>query len=211
MYPLSTLIINNFTRMKKIILILLYQGLNVNAQHSTTKYEYHWAIIHPIAAIKIKKQLPKALEIYKLIEKQNVLDTFSFGGKLDAFRHSFVMAYLSRSTSIDKLRKLGIAHEKGNKLNFYKNKLEYTERADSLACEMDLRNNELGFIIGISNKKASDEELKQIIISEIKNGKAWYLKRNTNYQYLTCNEEPINLFDYKSIWYIPKCLIKTNE
>lgn len=36
---------------------------------------------------------------------------------------------------------------------------------------MDLRNNELGFIIGISNKKASDEELKQIIISEIKMAK----------------------------------------
>ena len=159
--------------MKKWFLILLFFGLRTHAQHSISNYEYRWAVWHPFAAMKIKKQLPKALEIYKSVEQQKILDTLTFGGKLDAFRHSFTMAYLARSIRIKKLRKLGIAHEKGNKKGFYKNQLELTERADSLACEMDLRNNELGFLIGCLNKKATDEELKQLIISEIKNGKAW--------------------------------------
>ncbi len=197
--------------MKKWLLILLLFNLRIHAQHSISKYEYRWAVWHPFAALKIKQQLPKAFEIYKVIEKQRVIDTLTFGGKLDAFRHLYSMAYLARSIGTKKLRKLGIAHEKGNKKGFYNNQLEFTERADSLACEMDLRNNELGSLIGITNKKATNEELKQLILSEIKNGNAWYLKRNLKNEYLTCDNQSINLLDYKGIWSIPKCLIKTNE
>ena len=197
--------------MKFWLFILLFLGLQAYSQHAISKYEYLWAINHPFAATKIKKQLPKALAIYKTIEKQKTLDTLTFGGKLDAFRHSFTMAYLARSVRTNLLRKLGIAHEKGNKKGFYKNQLELTERADSLACEMDLRNNELGFLIGSANKKMTDEELKQLIVLEIKNGKAWYLKRNKKNEYLTCDNQPIHLPDYKGIWSIPKCLIRTNE
>lgn len=197
--------------MKYWLLILLFFSLQAYPQHAISKYEYRWAAWHPFTALKIKKQLPKALAIYKSIEQQKTLDTLTFGGKLDAFRHSFTMAYLARSISTKKLKKLGIAHEKGNKKGFYNNQLEFTERADSLACEMDLRNNELGFLIGSNNKKATNEELKQLIISEIKNGKAWYLKRNKKNEYLTCDNQTIDLPDYKGIWSVPKCLIKTNE
>lgn len=197
--------------MKYWLLILLFFGLQAYSQHSISKYEYRWALWHPFAALKIKKQLPKALAIYKSIEQQKKLDTLTFGGKLDAFRHSFTMAYLARSIKTKKLRKLGIAHEKGNKRGFYKNQLELTERADSLACEMDLRNNELGFLIGSVNKKVTDEVLKQLILSEIKNGEAWYLKRNKKNEYLTCDNQIIHLPDYKGIWSVPKCLIKTDE
>jgi hypothetical protein len=197
--------------MKYWLLILLFFGLQAYSQHSISKYEYRWALWHPFAALKIKKQLPKALAIYKSIEQQKKLDTLTFGGKLDAFRHSFTMAYLARSIKTKKLRKLGIAHEKGNKRGFYKNQLELTERADSLACEMDLRNNELGFLIGSVNKKVTDEVLKQLILSEIKNGEAWYLKRNKKNEYLTCDNQIIHLLDYKGIWSVPKCLIKTDE
>lgn len=185
--------------------------LKVLAQHSITKYEYRWAFFHPFAAFKIKKKLPEAMLVYKDVERKKVLDTLAFGGKLDAFRHTYTMAYLARTLSEKKLRKLGKAHEKGNKLNFFKNKKEFAERADSLACEMDLKNNEIGFLVGIKNKKASDEELKQLVLSEIKNGSTTYLKRNQNFIYVRCDDTPINLDDYKGKWYVPKCLIKTNE
>ncbi len=183
----------------------------VIAQHRVSKYEYKWAVFHPIAALNIKNKLPKAMLIYKEAEKERCLDSLAFGGKLDAFRHSFTMAYLARTISSKKLRKLGIAHEKGNKHDFFKGRKEFAERADSLACEMDLRNNELGFRLGKANKKNSDAELKQIVLAEIKNGNAWYLKRNALHTYLTCDDKTLTLLDYVGVWAVPKCLIKTNE
>jgi len=42
---------------------------------------------------------------------------------------------------------------------------------------MDLRNNELGFEIGKNNKNASKDDLKNIIIEQIKAGNAWKLKK----------------------------------
>jgi hypothetical protein len=199
-----------FNRMKGFSLLLCF-SLQLFGQHSISKYERCWAVIHPFVALKIKKQLPKAMLVYKEIEQTKVLDTLAYGGKLDAFRHTYVMAHLARTIKVRKLRKLGIAHEKGNKRGFYKNKLEFAERADSMACEMDLRNNEVGFIIGTAHKQATNEELKQIVLSEIKNGKTWYLKRNANCQYVTCNDNIIKLLDYKGIWYVPKCLVNTKE
>lgn len=199
-----------FNRMKALSLLVCC-SMQLLGQHSISKYERYWALSHPFLALKIKKQLPKAMLVYKDVEKTKLLDTLAYGGKLDAFRHTYVMAYLARYINSKKLRKLGIAHEKGNKRGFYKNKLEFAERADSIACEMDLRNNEVGFIIGASHKLATNEELKQIVLSEIKNGKTWYLKRNANYQYVTCNGKLINLLYYKGIWYVPKCLVNTNE
>ena len=199
-----------FNRMKGFSLLVCC-CIQLFGQHSISKYERCWALSHPFAALKIKKQLPKAMLVYKEVEKTKVLDTLAYGGKLDAFRHTYVMAYLARRIKVKKLRKLGIAHEKGNKRGFYKNKLEFAERADSIACEMDLRNNEVGFIIGKSHKQTTNEELKHLILSEIKNGKSWYLKRNATYQYITCNGKLINLLDYKGMWFVPKCLVNTNE
>ncbi len=199
-----------FNRMQGIALLLCF-SVQLLGQHSISKYERCWALWHPIAALKIKKQLPFAMLVYKEVEKNKLLDTLAYGGKLDAFRHTYVMSHLARTIKIKKLRKLGIAHEKGNKREFYDNKLEFAERADSIACEMDLRNNEVGITLGIAHKHSTNEELKYLIISEIKNGKTWYLKRNSNYQYVTCNDNIINLLDYKGIWNVPKCLVPTNE
>ncbi len=191
--------------------MLLCCCMQLFGQHAISNYERCWALVHPFTALKIKKQLPKAMLVYKEVEQAKLLDSLAFGGKLDAFRHTYVMAYLARTIKVRKLRKLGIAHEKGNKRGFYKHKLEFAERADSMACDMDLRNNEVGFVIGTTFNQATKEELKQIVLSEIKNGKAWYLKRNATYQYVTCHNSIINLLDYKGIWYVPKCLVSTNE
>lgn len=180
----------------------------VKAQHHISKYEYRWALWHPFAALKIKKQLPKAMLIYKEVKQQKLLDTFENGGKLDAFRHTYTMAYLSRTIKVKKLRKLGKAHEKGNKLQFLKQDLEFGERPDSLAGEMDLRNNELGFCIGGKHKWLNDQELKDEVLNEIKEGKAWYLKRDQDGKYIDCEGNVLNLEDFRGKWFIPKCLIK---
>jgi len=184
---------------------------SVCAQHQISKYEYRWAFFHPIAAKKVQKHLIEAMDVYTEVKKSKQLDEFESGGTLDAFRHTFTMAYLSRYVKSKKLRKLGKAHERGNEYFFYKKHQEFGERADSLACVMDLRNNELGFEIGLKYCQASKEELKTIVIEQIKNGNAWKLKKNSQNQYVSCENEPILIENYKKQWFLPKCLIKSNE
>jgi hypothetical protein len=181
------------------------------SQHDISKYEIRWAFFHPIGSIKIKRHLTEAMTVYHNVKLSKQLDTIDSGGKLDAFRHTFTMAYLSHYVKVKKLRKLGKAHEKGNKRHFYHNQNEFGERADSLACEMDLRNNELGFLIGINRKDTKIDELKESVLTQIRQGNAWYLKKNDKNEYISCNNEPINLNLYKGKWFIPKCLVKSNE
>ena len=114
------------------------------AQHHISKYELCWSIVHPFTAFKIKQQLPNIMVAYTEVKFSQQLDTLQSGGKLDAFRHTYAMAYLARSIKNTKLKKLGVAHEKGNKQQFNQGKCENGELPDSLACEMDLRNNTVG-------------------------------------------------------------------
>ena len=180
-------------------------------QSKLSQCEMRWALRYPINALKIKIHLNEAMEVYESVKASNVLGCFENGGKLDAFRHCYTMAFLSKYVSVPKLRALGKAHEKGNEANFYKKHLEFGERADSLSCEMDLRNNELGFLIGNNYQKATKDELKQYVIEQIKAGKAWYLRRNQNNEYVSCKNDIIRLEEYKNKWFIPKCLVKSNE
>lgn len=196
-------------------IILVYTFLCISSQmfsqHEISKYEYRWAFFHPFAAKKIQKHLKEAMLVYQSVKSSKILDTVESGGTLDAFRHAYTMAYLSRFVKISKLRKLGKAHERGNEYYFYKNQQEFGERADSLACVMDLRNNELGFEIGKNNKNASKDDLKNIIIEQIKAGNGWKLKKNNQNLYISCQNEPILIENYKGKWFLPKCLIKSNE
>ncbi len=176
-----------------------------------SKYEWRWAFCYPIVALKCKKALPKAIEIYGQSKKLPELDTLQNGGKLDAFRHTFVMAYLAQKVNKHKLVKLGIAHEKGNEFHYKKHKLEDGERADSLSCVMDLYNNNVGINIGNQNKKIHPDSLKALILKAIAQGDCIYIKRNNLYHYVTCNNQEINFNDFKTRWFVPKCLIKTNE
>jgi len=173
-------------------------------------YEKHWAFFHPFAALKVKKIYRECLPLYKDLKNINEPDAFENGGKLDAFRHIFFMAAFSQKVKIRTLRKLGIAHEKGNHLNFLNNIKEDGEFADSLSNVMDLKNNELGFRIGKEFRKTDLKELKNIVTESIKKGEAVCFKRNASGGYLTCDGIEINLSDYKGQWFIPKCLIPTN-
>jgi len=182
----------------------------VFSQKRISKYEVLWAFKYPIAACKIKKQWPMVIRQYQLVKQSKVLDTLENGGKMDAFRHVYFMAYLINYVKEEKLRKLGIAHEKGNYLQFIKHQLEFSERPDSLACIMDLRNNEVGFELKKALTCFIPDSLANSVIKQIHQGKAWYLKRNEQKNYVSCENEAINLSLYDNNWFIPKCLIPTN-
>jgi len=194
-----------------VVLVAILSKNTCFAQQPVSRYEFRWACFHPFAALSVKRQLPKALAVYGEMKQRAVPDAYNSGGKLDAFRHVYTMAFLARKISAGKLRKLGKAHEKGNERQFRKGQQEEGERPDSLASEMDLRNNELGFVLGRANRTADDEALKETVLQAINDGKAWYLKRNARSEYVDCAGKPLDPALYKGNWYVPKCLIKTNE
>lgn len=196
-----------------IILILVFWLFSngLQAQLKLSKYERRWAMAHPITAIKVKIRVKKSQLVYNEMKKQAIPDAYESGGKLDAFRHVYTMAYLSQKISVKKLRKLGIAHEKGNYLTFLRNQSEFSEIPDSLGTVMDLNNNELGFKIGVRCKKMTVDSLKNEVLQAIYMGDAWYLKRNSNGRYVTCEGEEIDLKKIAEKWFVHKCLIKTNE
>ena len=106
----------------KILIVLFLPALVFSQKPGKSKFEKSWALAHPIAAIKVKRIYRQTLPFYNdhLIHKQ--LDSFSNGGKLDAFRHVFFMAAFTQKVKVKKIRALGFAHEKGNRYNAFKGK-----------------------------------------------------------------------------------------
>ncbi len=197
-------------------LLVLFFTISVSAQtkafHNLSKYEKRWAIWHPFAAVKVKKHQAEMYAVYKEVKQQHVLDTFENGGKLDAFRHTFAMAYFSKFVKANKLRKLGKAHEKANHWQFLHSLPdEDGELSDSLSSVMDLKNNDIALSFVKEVKQLSTEEIKQKIISLIKNGGVFIMKRNAQGKYLDGDNRVIPTEKIKGNWNIPKCLVKSNE
>jgi|SRR6185437_925262 len=197
------------------ILVLLFT-ISVSAQtksfHNLSKYEKHWAIWHPFASIKIKNHQVEMYAVCKEVKHQRLLDTFENGGKLDAFRHTFAMAYFSKFVKAKKLRKLGKAHEKANYQQFLHHLPEEDgELSDSLSSVMDLKNNDIALSLANEVKKLSAEEIKEKIIGLIKNDGVFIIKRNAQGLYVDCNDQIIPPEKIKGIWNTPKCLIKSDN
>jgi len=178
---------------------------------SRSSAEKKWAVFHPFAALKVRKIYREAKPIYEQLKQKNMPDSFENGGKLDAFRHVFFMAAFAQKVKPKKVLKLGQAHEKGNYKSFLKSIKEDGELADSLSSVMDLQNNYFGVETGIKHKEKNLQELSAICLSAILAGNAVYFKRDGNGNYLTCSGERIDLNYYRKKWFIPKCLINTNQ
>lgn len=177
---------------------------------STGIYELFWAISHPVSAIKVKRISKNCYKIYDETKTSEKLDAFISGGKTDAYRHVFYMAAFAQKIKVTKLRKLGKAHEKTNYRQFKKSKKEENELPDSLSSVMDLRNNELGFKIGSENKALSLEQLDVTVISAIKRGEAYIMKRNKKGEYLNCEGQSLFLETRPKKWKQDKCLVASD-
>lgn len=149
---------------------------------------------------------------YKEVKEQKLLDVYENGGKIDAFRHVFAMAYFGKFVSVKKLRKLGVSHEKDNYRQFLEAKPdEEGLLADSLSCIMDLKNNDLGLSLIKELKRSSVEEIKNRVLKEIKEGKAVIIKRTDQGLYLQCNGQVVPNEILNKQWNIPKCLVPSNS
>ncbi len=194
-----------------LFLILLFNFCVAQRFSNLSSYEKRWSFTHPFAALKMKKIYKKSWGVYQNMKQNKEPDSFESGGKLDAYRHILFMAAFCQKIRPKKVRKLGKAHEKGNYSMFLKKQSELNERPDSLSTVMDLYNNEVGIKLGCDNKKMGIEDLSKLVVSEIKNGKALYFKRNSNGEYLNCVGEIISFSNYINKWYVPKCLITSDK
>jgi hypothetical protein len=169
-----------------------------------------WAISHPIAALKIKKINKQCLLLYANKDVKQKLDSFSSGGKLDAFRHIFFMAAFQQKVKTKKLRKLGIAHENQNYRQFLQGESNSSFRHDSLSMIMDLNNNEIAFSEFATSKQIALDSLKEHVIQLILQGKALILKRNRKGDALSCEGSVIKTDKLNASWQLPYCLVKSD-
>ena len=193
------------------LIILLSSSLLLQAQSPKPGFsEYKWSFFHPIAAMRVRKITETCNKMANSRTVKLALDSFSNGGKIDAFRHIYYMASYSQVVKGYKIKKLGIEHEKSNYRQFRNLETENDELPDSLSSVMDLRNNELGIKLGLANRNLNPNELQSLVIEEIKKGNALIMLRKKNGNYLNCKGEVIDLKQYKQRWSIPKCLVRSD-
>jgi len=208
---ISLLIFTTMLRLITLIVLMLCSSCCFPQFSRLSKYEKRWALLHPFAAYKVKKISKACYRFYNQPSLKQQLDTFSNGGQLDAFRHVFFMAAFAQKVSTKKLRQLGMAHEKANYRQFVQARQEEGEIPDSLGTEMDLKNNELGLTEGRKNRSLSAEELRQLVITGIRSGRAFIIKRNKAGNYVDCNDRVIDMKVYARKWNIPKCLVSSTS
>lgn len=179
--------------------------------HSLSKPEKYWVVAHPFVA---KKAFHITLEVQKVVDSVKQLRIIGIdnnGGKLDAFKHAYWMASLTYKIGKRKARKLGIAHEKGNFLQFKKQESEDSFLPDSVSSAMDLKNNEAGIFLIDDCKKLSAPLIQNKVLRALHEGKLVIIKKDENGNFLTKDGTKIQLNEWVGKWEIPKYLIPSNE
>ena len=209
--------------MQKIKIIFAFIGmltssLSVSAQSNhlrnykkLSKPEKIWVIAHPFKAQKAFCITKEVMHDVDSIKYSGVIGTDNNGGKLDAFKHAYWMAKLTIAVGSKKAKKLGIAHEKGNRLQFQKHQLEESILPDSVSSKMDLYNNEQGICIATYCKIPSSSMLKIELLKALTEGKLVIIKKDGNGNYLTMDGIIIPITQWIGKWDIPKCLIASNK
>ena len=153
----------------------------------------------------------EARNISKQMERDSLLDHDADGGQVDAFRHAYWTARLAQEMCWRKVKRLGKAHERGNYLDFKKQRTGEETFSDSIAGAMDHFNNDLGIDAGRKNKNLPEEEMKMLIVKKILNGEMKIILKDSQGNSLDCEKKIIDLKMYAGKWNIPRCLVKSNE
>jgi len=205
----------------RIILLVLFTtalSLHTSAQNNVhysdlSGKEKRWAIFHPRAAKKVKQIIPEVRADVRQKIADNKIDSLIHGGQADAYRHALWMALTAKHIGDKKARRVGQMHEESNKTHFYQSIKEDNALQDSISCQMDLLNNDLGIAYGIGYKEKSDDDIKEIVLNGILAGEFFMLFRNKQNEFLDCEGNVVNnknrLEEKK--WYLPYCLVPTNN
>lgn len=198
--------------------VVLFLATAASAQHSAKKKfkelsppEKTWVIFHPFVAKKALKLSELARAESKALISDPRLDGDENGGQIDAFRHAYWMTLLSQHMCWRKARSLGVAHEKGNYINWKKNRLEDMALTDSIASVMDMKNNSYGINLSRQSGKINVDTLKTVIINAILEGELIILWKNKEGKFLDCDgilaDDQIRL----EKWSKSRCLVPSNK
>lgn len=204
------------TKIIVFLFALFSTTMALNAQESVLgKYkdlscpEKLWVIRHPFIAKKAWRITRKALETTKTITNEFPIDNDLKGGQLDAFKHTYWMALLSKSIACAKASKLGKAHEKGNYIAYKKGRTEDGAIPDQASFQMDAWNNNVGIYLGNQYKNLDEEELKKIVIEYLIKGEMKIIKKDNQGNYIDCSGELIPKESLEK-WNNPKCVVSSN-
>ncbi len=162
---------------------------------------------HPLIA---KKAFHITREVLKTAAEESndkKLDGKTDGGQVDAFRHCYWMAMLSGSISAKKAIRLGMAHERGNYLDFKKGKTEEGAVPDSVSSAMDLFNNMRGIELRQVHPHEKASEISALVVEMILQGKLLIIRTDERGNFLDANHNKIDLNAWKGRWGVPKDLI----
>jgi hypothetical protein len=203
--------------MKRLLVLLFFTvSISVNAQSKFKSFfdlscpKKVWVLLHPFKAVKSLEISKEANRVADSIKKTNLLDGDASGGQVDAFRHAYWMARLQQKIGKRAARALGKAHEKTNYQQYKNRLLEDGEAPDKVSSDMDLYNNEIGLSLtqkGISHPK---DGLIYTIVNAILAGKLKVIKKDTNRNYLSCDDKLITQKELKGKWKNNKCLMDSN-
>lgn len=199
--------------MSKILVgLLILFSTSVIAQNSAWKRtgtaEKLWALSHPFVA---KKTYHISVKVVKVLDSLRQTKYFEgntlSGSKADAVRHAFWMASLSSEIGARKALKFGKAHEKKNKRDFEKGKLEESYLPDAAAMNMDLFNNEFG--ASLASEKSRTDLMKRVLTA-LEAGKLVYIKQNAQGEFLNESGDVIPLNKWSGFWQNDRVLVPTN-
>lgn len=197
--------------------LFLVFNSNVMAQKSTIQQfmnlpypEKIWVCFHPFVASKALRIGIYARDYSLKMKDDPDLDGDYNGGQVDAFRHAFWMALLSKEIGSRSARWLGKAHEKGNEIQFKKKLLEDGSLPDFTTCEMDLKNNEIGIEINDEYPDAERDDLANIIKQYIIEGRMFIIKKDQAGRFLNSTGKVIPDSLHLGLWHNPKTLVASD-
>ncbi len=169
-----------------------------------------WALKHLQKAKIIYYISLEARKTTDSLAKVYFLDGDTDGGQLDAFRHGFWMAMLTRYMSPEDCKTLGIALEKSNNIDFKRRQKDERSLPDKAASDMDLWNNEIGIKIGLRFPDIPMDSLHKIICRYIINGEMKVVKKNSNGASIDQNNRLIPIKSLQHTWDTPRLLVPSN-
>ncbi|MCF8334089.1 MAG: hypothetical protein K9I47_08075 [Bacteroidales bacterium] len=172
--------------------------------------EIGWVFLHPFSAPKAYKTGNEAREIVDSLKQNNIMDGDTRGGKLDAFKHTYWMARLGQEIRIKWARKLGEAHEKGNKIEFFRNRDTYYPANDSVSSVMDCWNNKLGLDLAKRYPAISSDSLQTKVLQAIRKGRARIVKKNAEGEFLDEKGSVLPRKKLKGQWSNGKVLVPSD-
>lgn len=199
------------------LVLVLFHSMGVLAQSAAASYfdlsgpEKFWVITHFLKAKKAFEITGEVLKTTDSVSKTGLLDPDLNGGQLDAFKHGFWMASLTRSIGKKAALKLGEAHEKGNYQDFKNRRKEDGMVPDKMASEMDLYNNRIGADLALDSSPETAGELVNVIAEAIKAGRLKILKKNSRGNFLDCQGDVISEEELSGKWETAKCLVDSDE